>query len=966
MAPSDGGGDVRRPTTPPEPQRASQPSGAGFQASSAKQRPQSGVTLRRQVWIDIPDAETHAPMRHGHSSGVGLAVGTPTSTSTAQGNSNNNVSGSLFASLSSPTLGGSLTASAGCLHSRTGRFSDEEKICFKRLPTPSSGCEDKACTYFATVGKVRQTASEKGLCSLPVNKGEFHNHPGLKQISPSMQRHKHRTMRRGAVFEHRLGGPLEIEEMAAYVLEEIYPVSPEGGSSPISSPYQRLLREQQKHNDEGIPRWSSTASAGGAARKTLTGRKVTDAKRPLLLEKKPDDTSGNIMANFRMALLDKFSTVKEAIETLTRDVPVDHNMTKAEWRNLLKKHDLLEYCGRKEIDMIFKKLDVTSDNLVSLREVHVAVEGAAPVRSIEALRRRWLAGGYKSMNQAMRTMSDDDPEVCARRLSPEEFGSMLMKTKIEELEEHRTLFNAICSDGSTTSLEELHCAIAAVSPSLLLEDLRVQIMRKHKGDLDKALLQLDRDREGSWTLKEFVTRAGWVLDIPKIEAEKAFREIDLYRNGEVTMEEMKHAFNVVEPSLFYEDLRWKVRQRFHAISAALNKAFADEVLDGADVPEAVSKQRFKIALMPLGLLGSETDTLFDLFDVDGDGELTCFEFISGVRRFAPAYVLEDLRVRCWQLYGHVHTAFSSIKKNRSRLTNAKIFIDKLAALGLAEKDPQQEVRWQSIFDLVDIYHRGEASIGRLVAALSASGAGSAVKLPTKERLDKSREDVVNHLLPFNKKICDFKTQVRYGRDWDTHGHLALGKDRGGKSGHHSLASSLNDTLSKADGHHVTRAATNPAVVEDVFPGTASEALPGATADGEAAARLAVAASGGPAAQGAPRLRTTTQEQLPEFVRAVPILVGDCKSKSELRVHDIQDTFSSVWSNLSHVPAELRPEPKIQKNLQHYFESAAMRLSERVPYTEKLQSRLATYENSRTAQGALRPPCGKVAKGRLHS
>merc|ERR1712070_553442 len=100
-----------------------------------------------------------------------------------------------------------------------------------------------------------------------------------------------------------------------------------------------------------------------------------------------------------------------------------------------------------------------------------------------------------------------------------------------------------------------------------------------------------------------------------------------------------------EPSLFYEDLRKKVRQRFRSIREAFDKAMQDFRNDDLHKNPKLTLQRFQLLLQEMELTDPELRTLFDLIDANKDGALTIKEFVHGIRFFAPSCVLEDLRLQ---------------------------------------------------------------------------------------------------------------------------------------------------------------------------------------------------------------------------------------------------------------------------------------------------------------------------------
>jgi len=832
--------------------------------------------------------------------------------------------------------------------------------------------------------------SQKGFSSLPVHKGDFHNHPqlGVHQESPSRRKQQalrrgNPNGRRGGFCERRSSAALPIEALAASVLEEILPLTPSVAAICGGSPKSQLSESQGTPVGPACPTTNSSLRASergsqlsnnqgnnqghGQSCSAVLGRQSAVAKvkgnqlgasyvsscMDSSMLQSPNSTSAppsgdDVLRSFRAEILTRFSTVVEAFDVLTRDIPAERDLSKPEWRRLLSKHGFLRYAGRKEINSIFKELDFSGDGYVSLKEFYIAIEMAAPVRSFEELRRRWIGKGFKSMTLAIRCMDNDDNLVSSRRVDLEDFGAMLQLTHVDEEDEHRALFYTVSSDGQgTASVEEMHCAVAAVSPSLLLEDVRERLMKKYKGDLNRAFFDLDTDHGGTLDAKEFVKKGVRRLNLTEIEAQKAFREIDIDSSGEITLDEFLSAMTICEPSLFLEELRLKIRQRYHSIRQALNQAFADEVNDGLTREILLPKAKFLEALVPLGMSEFEVNNLFQLIDNDGDEELTALEFMKGVKRFAPACVLEDLRIRCCQMYGTVYDAFASVAKKRAEPIGFKAFAKKLVDLRIIQPSEVSEkpnslhqngIDVQAIFDLLDVNHEGVASIGRLVAALCACGAGARARPLAEERDMKARATIHGDVSQLQQRIHEMKVQVRLGVEVDTMDPAwerlqnklnALSKEQNQACA--DEASQVKGSMAALPGSILLGGAEGGKLVADPIAGT--------TGQGESAA---------------PKLKTCGQESLPLFLKAVPVLAADCSCSAEVAVFDTQDSWGKVWDHLNQTPKHLRPAAGVRKNIHSYYQSATMKLSQDAPLSHETQSRFATYQSARVAQGALKP------------
>merc|ERR1740121_417662 len=283
-------------------------------------------------------------------------------------------------------------------------------------------------------------------------------------------------------------------------------------------------------------------------------------------------------------------------------------MSKKEWRRVLAKQGF-EWAN-KEKDLLFEELDFLGTGHITLSDFHIAVEAAAPVRTLEDLRRRWIASGYHTMNSAVRTMGEGIS--IQQRLTFEDFSAALQRVNVHDPSEHHAVYTAICSDraGGKVSLGELLAAIATVSPALLIEDIRHRLNRFFSGDWAKAYFELDMDRGGTIELHEFVAQAVKRLGLSADEAKKAFRQIDTDGSGTISREEFTCAITLAEPSLFLEDLRLKVRRCFRSILDGFSKKFGDplsgEIKDDAP-PMPCNK--FQEVLQRLDIKEHETQML---------------------------------------------------------------------------------------------------------------------------------------------------------------------------------------------------------------------------------------------------------------------------------------------------------------------------------------------------------------------
>ena len=269
------------------------------------------------------------------------------------------------------------------------------------------------------------------------------------------------------------------------------------------------------------------------------------------------------------------------------------------------------------------------------------------------------------------------------------------------------------------TIGDLASAVAVVSPCLLLEDLRDRLHKRYNGDFKKAFADLDMDRSGCIDQYEFVVKAMDRLHLSELEAQKMFREIDVDGSREISRNEFVCAIGLSEPSLFLEDLRKKVRQRFRSFKAQFANAFHDSALNECESAPRLNLQNFQELLLPLSMSEKETKVLFNLIDIDHDGHLSVREFVRGVRHFSPSAVLEDLRVICCQQHEHITDAFAGVDYLKVMDSNA--FAQQLIDVGLCDGKEVSDLRLvelqagvptQALFDILDVANNGEATIGR--------------------------------------------------------------------------------------------------------------------------------------------------------------------------------------------------------------------------------------------------------------
>mmetsp|Transcript_5603 Transcript_5603/g.21169 ORF Transcript_5603/g.21169 Transcript_5603/m.21169 type:complete len:900 (-) Transcript_5603:57-2756(-) len=703
----------------------------------------------------------------------------------------------LCPSLSEPSV--TLTWTTGSfpvarrLRPGSGRFRSDEMTCFKKLPLPSAAFPQKAEVYCQGTFARKRAMSDSGLHTLPAMKGDFY------RFSPD---HFHPPA--ASVTSSRSEFLQEVEELpqersTATVLNQIYPCP------------QDPLERQRKATVLKRTGSVRTVSRCSAVVKPSTGN---EAQRSLL--------------SFRQKLLERFATMQSAFAQFAGETSggMERELPRKNFSRFLDKN----FSGLSHDDhaRIFDFLDTNKNGVISIAEFHTAIEAAAPVRSMEDLRRRLIALGYTSMRQALREM--DAASGNKKNLGVTDFAQGLTRVGVLEESEHQILFETLrdpYAGAKTVTLEQLHCALQAVSPIMLLEDIRDKILAKC-GSVQAAFTSLDTDSSNTVSIPEFVRMATHVWRMTHYEATKAFKLIDCDNSKVISRREFVTAMNLSEPSLFLEDIRRKVRQRFRSIAEALlgDQGSDDSMLSAPKLKEegggasqwppsaggsgsgghlglpggglgdglealrsktsgsgaavhndisasdvwsafnnaavheealqAQTPSMLRETLSKVQLTDSETTLLFAIVDINGDGELTPLEFSKGIRFFAPACVLDDLRLRCLASHSRVADAFAAISVERRGVV---LHTEGMREV-LAELEMLEGVHVEAIVDLLEPHKEGGLTVSELIAALQSAAPGSLIPLTAELRDARARQQVKSQMSPFLCTARDLRADVR--------------------------------------------------------------------------------------------------------------------------------------------------------------------------------------------------------------
>jgi len=936
------------------------------------------------------------------------------------------------------------SAASSRAHSTSGRFSQEELLCFKRVPTPGPSCDNKSENYFdpGGPGTLRKQLTNDNWNRLPVMKGKFYSHPKLGEAVNHLRSEKAGAQNTRQKRQNQLcqrPQDLPDEALTASLLDEIYPrtaialqkeregiffdtgddpLTPMGDGSRKKSRMavnKRLsavdLRSQdalkldvgifETHASSSVtsanisPTHLNTtqqANALGAAFPTPGGRDRTETAASSVpaarVRTETEAQRREIMLEFRRQMFEKFNTIKEGFDLFEKEFPKSHEMTKKEWRRTVSKLGFVATV--EERDAIFQQLDVNGNGHVSMMEFHIAIEAAAPVRSMEDLRRRWLASNYQCMSHAFNIMEEGSPN---KRLTLREFGEVLSRVHVPDPAEHISMFNAIadqtCPTTCKVSIGELASALATVSPAAHMEEIRYRLLKRYNGVVEKAFWDIDLDHSGVVSLGEFKARAIFRIGLTEAEAVSFFDSLDCSGDGSITINEFLCSMSMSEPSLFYEDLRKKIRQRFRSIREAF--AIASEDFANADLQQNPKLQfhRYEILLqdMEWGPLANELRTLFELIDANREGALTMGDFLQGMYHFAPSCVLEDLRLTVLQRYEFIWQAFVDIGVDRNAPLDFDAFTKMLDKQGLSGG-----LEMQKIFALLDARGEGVVTLGKLIAALQAGGPGNHQRPPSAERERRATSDVRAHMTHHHKFAVEVKNQVRQGLHTPeekqrqasggspTHGDSPQeveSPSAGCSPAHRTLAPRKRLQHSRSDGAMLTmqasmslHGATPKGGATPTAGGTKAPPTPKSasgssqkqdapkapTGAGDAAAAAAeemdeVLNPG--AGVGVPRLRVQPQEELAKYMAKLdPSRIQEHKKfRQEDPVAGAQHSWHRLFQCV-HNTNDPKERYTIERELLQYYQKASKSVSHDVPLLERSHSRHAIHRSVRAHSRAL--------------
>jgi hypothetical protein len=568
-----------------------------------------------------------------------------------------------------------------------------------------------------------------------------------------------------------------LEEKTAMVLDQIFPRSVEAEIDE-----QIELGESNRKATSPLKKQNACAHASSASMMPGKDAVATPFKKNRLLR-------------LRQNILERFSSLKIAFDTFAgNSCTYEKELTGKKFLHILGKH--FPSFRREEQERIYEILTADRSRPLSLCSLHTAIEFAMPVQNVEDLRKRWIAFGFPSMRQGIAAMDSqwqqNNTTTAEKRFAYSDFAEAMCRTGVTREEEHRSLFSLLtdATGASTVSLDELSSALASVSPSLLLEDLRDRLLKRY-GTLHNAYRTMSCDEHGRLYSRGFVQHSVANMKLSVFEARKAFGLMDVDGNGHISQAEFMAALRLSESGLFLEDVRRKVRQRYRSIRQAfgfeernvqdvasvLRRTSHDDSMCQANAflhasvvykdAETKTLQEFCSILSAVQLLDADTKMLFELIDVEGTGKLTPIEFVRALRFFVPSCLLEELRLHCVSKFACARDAFLDALSDVECCENqdggnqtAALFDFMQFQQFLEDRELDSGIDVQAIFNLIENRRDGGIRMGEVVVAMQSAAPGLQVPLPASQLDAKAKQQVRGHLAPFHRSALEVRLKVR--------------------------------------------------------------------------------------------------------------------------------------------------------------------------------------------------------------
>jgi len=467
------------------------------------------------------------------------------------------------------------------------------------------------------------------------------------------------------------------------------------------------------------------------------------------------DDTGFSLREFRRRAIEANGSLADYFRFFDKDS--NAKLDPKEWGGMFKGAGTAGLVNYREARIIFELVDLNHDGTISLTEFFIALEGVAIITDIQGLRKRLVCLGYKTSMQLLNQLERDvDP---ARALTLEEFGAVLCRIPVVEPEEHRVIFDNVRDRGdprSKASINDLMAALASVSPSFLIEEVAEKTYNRWQ-DPSQIWANIGPEwGEGNLEFQEFADTLMQKLGYSAYAAQKACRIFDVEKDGKVSRSELLSAIALARPSLYLEDFRRKVQQRYRSIEAAFREAF--EHLEGEELNNdedlKLNCDEFAQILESLDLNKRDTNRLFKLADAMETGRLTLYEFFRGVNLLVPGCIVEGIRLQALSRHTRIADAFRNCGVSWTARLDYQAFFDLLQRLELHCEDIDL------VFDFFDCRTVGTVSVSEIVAALQSLTPGSKERLVVQERDRKVEKEVRSRLAPLHQTVNDLKHEVK--------------------------------------------------------------------------------------------------------------------------------------------------------------------------------------------------------------
>lgn len=643
-----------------------------------------------------------------------------------------------------------------------------EKLCFRQFPSPSAKYPERVAVWCGDARRLSSPHSSEGVPMRRIRNLEQTDLPR----SPSSPQDLHSLAAK--------------EERCARILRNIYPSTLTGMKFPKSvarseaaadclarpRPSRRQTVDLQIQKKEVMQFDTAAASPLGAnAIRLIQGAAETRhnyraiRKRALAeqncvksgIKVKKLDLRAQIAAlhTVRNVMLEKFPCMQDAFNSIDL-----HQHGYLEKRDLCYAFERAQFCTLGEARVIFDLMNGDNDGvLMTPKKFHAGIEIIAPVTTVEGLRKRLICLGFQSMTQAIDVMNGGDMNSIQQPLSQQEFAKALRRVWVIESQEHLAVFNAVrdhADPKGCTSLDELACALAVVSPCLALEEFRRLVIKEY-GSLEQGLPILCP--KGDIEMEEFKQITCSTFGMTEYQAEIIFNLIDLDLGGDVSRDEIKRALVLAEGSLDMEDCRDKLRQGYRTVETAWHESYArptkeEGLPDENEIHFRVDE--FAAVLRPLNLGDHIVERLLSLMAVSEQG-VSGPEFWRSARLFAPSCVLDELKMELLQKYGTLEEAFHSIQDRRAFL-DRKAFKQLLESLDVGRDS--STFRPDNMFDFMDVWQSGATTVSQLLSALQCLQPGVRKVLSPSERKTKAEANATKIFQPALRLASELKESVK--------------------------------------------------------------------------------------------------------------------------------------------------------------------------------------------------------------